>query len=87
MPTQKIGQSSGFQDQNQKLVIAICRRPVQSFEDEDPDLAEDDGSIEYDRNNMNQYYHVEEVLAMVDIANEGEVSSGQIGMENMQMQM
>ena len=46
---------------------------------------EDDGGIEYDRNNMNQYYHVEEVLAMVDIANEGEASSGQIGMENMQM--
>jgi hypothetical protein len=58
---------------------------VQSFEDEDPEQVEDDGGIEYDRNNMNQYYHVEEVLAMVDIANEGEASSGQIGMENMQM--
>jgi hypothetical protein len=58
---------------------------VQSFEDEDPEQLEDDGGIEYDRNNMNQYYHVEEVLAMVDIANEGEASSGQIGMENMQM--
>jgi len=58
---------------------------VQSFDDEDPEQLEDDGGIEYDRNNMNQYYHVEEVLAMVDIANEGEASSGQIGMENMQM--
>ena len=58
---------------------------MQSFEDEDPEQLEDDGGIEYDRNNMNQYYHVEEVLAMVDIANEGEASSGQIGMENMQM--
>ena len=58
---------------------------MQSFEDEDPEQVEDDGGIEYDRNNMNQYYHVEEVLAMVDIANEGEASSGQIGMENMQM--
>jgi hypothetical protein len=58
---------------------------VQSFDDEDPEQVEDDGGIEYDRNNMNQYYHVEEVLAMVDIANEGEASSGQIGMENMQM--
>lgn len=58
---------------------------MQSFDDEDPEQVEDDGGIEYDRNNMNQYYHVEEVLAMVDIANEGEASSGQIGMENMQM--
>ena len=58
---------------------------MQSFDDEDPEQLEDDGGIEYDRNNMNQYYHVEEVLAMVDIANEGEASSGQIGMENMQM--
>mgnify|MGYP000957813710 CR=1 FL=1 len=51
-------------------MIALCRKPVYQLEDEDQD--EDDEGIEYDRNNMNQYYHVEEVLAMVDIANDGE---------------
>ena len=29
------------------------------------------GIIEYTRHNMNQYYHVEEVLSMVDVSNEG----------------
>jgi hypothetical protein len=53
-------------------VIALCRRPVFGFEDEQSEMNEDEGGIEYDRHNMNQYYHVEEVLAMVDIANDGE---------------
>lgn len=64
-------------------MIALCRRPVEGFEDEQSEVNEDDIGIEYDKHNMNQYYHVEEVLAMIDIANDGE--SNQSQMDSMQI--
>ena len=63
---------------DQKFVIALCRKPLSgedTFEDEEPDLEQqvinDSGYIEYTRNNMHQYYHVEEVLSMIDVSNDG----------------
>jgi hypothetical protein len=42
-------------------VIALCRAPLEEEEQE---------GIEYTKNSLNQYYQVEEVLAMVDIASD-----------------
>ena len=44
-----------------KLVIALCRAPL---EEEEPE------GIEYQKHSLGQYYQVEEVLAMVDIASD-----------------
>jgi hypothetical protein len=63
-------------------VIALCRKPLSgedadTFEDEekqadlDQQVINDSGYIEYTRNNMHQYYHVEEVLSMIDVSNDG----------------
>ena len=52
------------------------------------------GTIEYTRNNIGQFYHVEEVLALIDIANEGgkastnqtnSVNQGMVGSAGMGM--
>ena len=63
-------------------MIALCRKPLSgedadTFEDEekqadlDQQVINDSGYIEYTRNNMHQYYHVEEVLSMIDVSNDG----------------
>lgn len=65
---------------HQKFVIALCRKPLaagdEGLEDEpkqdyDQQVINDGGYLEYTRNNMHQYYHVEEVLSMIDVANDG----------------
>ena len=65
---------------NQKLVIALCRKPLSADEDEFDNMKGKDsmeepinntGFIEYTRHNMQQYYHVEQVLSMIDVSNEG----------------
>ena len=62
----------------QKLVIALCRRPLgdeESLVDENnkkEDVGEESQDyIEYTKNSMSQIYHVEEVISLVDIANDG----------------
>lgn len=62
----------------QKLVIALCRRPLgdeESLVDENnkKEGAEEESEdyIEYTKNSMSQIYHVEEVISLIDISNDG----------------
>ena len=68
---------------NQKLVIALCRKPLQADEDDFESMKGKDqseepinntGIIEYTRHNMQQYYHVEQVLSIIDVSNEGKMN-------------
>jgi hypothetical protein len=81
-------------------VIALCRKPLSgedadTFEDEekqadlDQQVINDSGYIEYTRNNMHQYYHVEEVLSMIDVSNDGvkKPASGNNNSSNPSMNM
>ena len=81
-------------------MIALCRKPLSgedadTFEDEekqadlDQQVINDSGYIEYTRNNMHQYYHVEEVLSMIDVSNDGvkKPASGNNNSSNPSMNM
>ena len=52
-------------------------------------MINDSGYIEYTRNNMHQYYHVEEVLSMIDVSNDGvkKPASGNNNSSNPSMNM
>ena len=67
------------------MVIALCRKPVSAdlddYGEEDREELNQDqvinnsGVIEYTKNSLNQIYHVEEVLSMIDISGDGNYSN------------
>ena len=70
-------------------MIALCRKPVDDdllnessdqHKDQEEQLENGGGFIEYTRHNMNQYYQVEEVLSLVDIGKQGNPQSQNNGM-------
>jgi hypothetical protein len=46
-------------------------------EKESENRINESGFIEYNRNNMTQLYHVEEILSMIDVSGDGSSSQSQ----------